>query len=206
MGILRSRFLRVAEVQDLIIIELSRKFDFILHGGAAVWRVYGGKRFSFDLDIYHAKPTEIIDYFKDIKSLKLTKYKITRSNIAYLKVGDLEEVEVEVAPFFRSIESIEMEYWLTDGTSLVIKTLSPEDLVREKINAFIDRGKSRDLYDIYYLLDFCEVDRIKDELRKLLPRLNSKPKDFEGLNELILIGKTPSFESIRLKVMRYAKN
>ena len=99
---------------------------------------------------------------------------------------------------------MEKEFWLTDGSSMLIKTLSPEDLVKEKIEAFINRRKSRDLYDIYYLLDFCDRQIIKPYMRKLLPHLEKMPDDFKRLNELVLIGKPPSFETIKTKVMRYA--
>ena len=88
---------------------------------------------------------------------------------------------------------------------MVVKTLTPEDLLRQKVDAFIDRRKARDLYDIYYLLDFCERERIMDPLGKLLPLLESPPDDFDGLKELVLVGRTPSFDAIRLKVRTYAE-
>jgi len=202
--ILKGRFLRIAELQDLVIIELSKKFDYVLHGGTAIWRVYGSKRFSFDIDIYYSRPADIISYFNKLKILKLTRYKITSSNVAYIRVKSAEEIDIGITPFFRSLDVIERDYWLTDGTSIVVKTLSPEDLVKEKVNAYLNRMKSRDLYDIYYLLDFCDIDKIKGDLKKLLPKLETEPRDFGGLRELILLGKTPSFESIREKVVRYA--
>jgi len=43
--ILKGRILKIAEFQDLIVIELCKRFDFILRGGTAIWRIYGGKRF-----------------------------------------------------------------------------------------------------------------------------------------------------------------
>ncbi len=202
--LLKGKLLRIAELQDRIIVELSKKFDFILHGGTAVWRVYGGKRFSFDIDIYYKNPKQILNYFKSRSQLKITKSRITSSNVAYLKIKDIEEVELEISPLFKKINPIEKEFWLTDGTSLLIKTLSPEDLIKEKTEAFINRKKSRDLYDIYYLLDFCNKKSVKPYMRKLLPHLEKPPNDFKRLKELILIGKTPSFETIKVKVMRHA--
>ena len=202
--LLKGKLLRIAELQDWIIIELSKKFDFILHGGTAIWRVYGGKRFSFDIDIYHKNPEKILNHFKTNNQIKTTKSRITSSNVVYLRIKDTEEVELEVSPIFKRITPVEKEFWLTDGSSMLIKTLSPEDLVKEKIEAFINRRKSRDLYDIYYLLDFCDRQIIKPYMRKLLPHLEKMPDDFKRLNELVLIGKPPSFETIKEKVMRYA--
>jgi len=201
--ILRGKMLRVARTQDVVMIELLKNFDFVLHGGTAVWRIYGGKRFSFDIDIYYKNPKEILRHFT--KNFTVVRKKLTPSNVLYLRLRDEEEIELEVSPMFKKVKSVENEFWLVEGGTLIVKTLSPEDLVREKINAFINRKKSRDLYDIYYLIDFCDKDRIRNDLRKLLDNLNSKPADFEGLKDLILIGKSPEFETVLRKVRRYAE-
>ncbi len=202
--ILKGKFLRIAEMQDLAIIEIAKNFDFVLHGGTAIWRIYGGKRFSFDIDIYYKNPQEIAKFFESSKLFKLTKLRKTSSNVVYLKIKESEEIEIEISPLFKKLKTTEKEFWLTDGTSIIIKTLPPEELIKEKISAFINRKKSRDLYDIFYLLDFCDKNKIRNNLKKLLYELE-KPKDFEGLRELILLGKSPSFETIKEKVIRYAK-
>ncbi len=199
--ILKGKLLKIAEMQDLIILELLRKFDFVLHGGTAVWRVYGGKRFSFDIDLYYKKPEKIAEYFTLQKIFRITKKRITSGGVLYLKLKEEEEVELNVSPFFKKIKSVEKEFWLIDGSNITIKTLSPEDLVKEKISAFLNRKKARDLYDIYYLLDFCDTRKIKSELNILAEKI-SKPRDFHGLREIILIGKTPSFKAIEEKVKK----
>ncbi|MEM1668801.1 MAG: nucleotidyl transferase AbiEii/AbiGii toxin family protein [Thermofilaceae archaeon] len=56
---LRGKMLRIAELQDAVIVELSKRVDFVLRGGTAVWRVYGGKRFSYDIDLYCPQPESI---------------------------------------------------------------------------------------------------------------------------------------------------
>lgn len=203
--LLKGKPLKIARVQDLLIVELLKNFDFILHGGSAVWRVYGGKRFSFDIDIYHKDPKEVLNHFLSTKWFTVLRSKITPSKVLYLRLKEEEEVELEVFTMFREIKPVEGEFWLIDGGSVVVKTLSPEELVKEKINAFIDRRKSRDLYDIYYLLDLCGVDRVKDHLKMLLESLNEEPKDFEGLKDLILLGRVPEFSTIARKVERYAE-
>jgi len=58
-----------------------------------------------------------------------------------------------------------------------VKTLSPEDLIKEKIKAYVNRRKVRDLYDIYYLLDFCET---KISGLKEILAVKTKPSDFEA--------------------------
>ncbi|MGB9728142.1 MAG: nucleotidyl transferase AbiEii/AbiGii toxin family protein [Nitrososphaeria archaeon] len=130
---------------------------------------------------------------------------MTPSKILYLKFGNEVVTELEVSPISRDVKVVEADYWLVEGGSIVVKTITPEDLLSEKVNAFISRRKSRDLYDIYYLLDFCEVEKIKCVLKELLPFLDSEPKDFNMLSEPIILGRSPSFHTIVEKVSRYAK-
>ncbi len=203
--ILKGRLLKIAELQDLLMVELSKRFDFILHGGTAVWRVYGGKRFSYDVDVYFVKPEDIRRFLSGVGWARLTKSRMTRTDRAYFRIEDRVPVELEVSPPPEGLKPMEGDFWLADGTSMVVKTLAPEDLLREKVEAFMDRGKTRDLYDVYYLLDFCGRERIGGLLRKLLPLLGSPPSDFSGLEELVLVGRAPDFDTIKFKVMAYAE-
>lgn len=203
---LKGKLIKIAELQDSIVVELSKNFDFVLHGGTAVWRVYGGKRFSYDIDIYHKNPEQIAKYFSSTKIFKVLKLKVTPSKVLYLKIGDDVVTELEASPISNGIEVTEANFWLVDGSSIVVETLTPESLIKEKIRAFMNRKMAKDLYDIFYLLDFCQKSKIKEEIKSLLPFLKSEPKDFSGLSELILIGKSPSFEAIVRKVEIYAKD
>jgi hypothetical protein len=202
--ILKGKLLRVAELQDLMIIELSKSFDFILHGGTAVWRIYGGKRFSYDVDVYHNNPNELASYFSSTRLFKMLKSKITPSKVLYLKIGNDAIIELEASPVPRDIEVVEANFWLVDGGSMVVITLPPESLLREKVSAFVNRRSAKDLYDIFYLLDLCDKSKIVKDVEKIIPLLRTEPKDFAGLPELILVGKSPSFETIVSKVETYA--
>jgi predicted nucleotidyltransferase len=55
--LLKGKLLRIAETQDAVITyPISRGVEFVLHGGTAVWRIYGGKRGSIDVDVYAENP------------------------------------------------------------------------------------------------------------------------------------------------------
>lgn len=202
--ILRGKLLRTAELQDLIMFELSKSFSFVLHGGTAVWRVYGGKRFSYDIDVYHNNPEDVAKHFYSSDLFKVLKSKITPSKVLYLKIGNDVVSELESSPVPKWVKTVEASFWLVDGSSMVVATLTPESLLKEKVRAFIDRKTAKDLYDVFYLLDFCDKSRIRGEVEKIMPLLESEPKDFPGLPELILVGKPPSFEAVVRKVKMYA--
>ncbi len=205
--ILKGRLLRIAELQDVLVMELSKRFNFILHGGTAVWRVYGGKRFSIDVDIYCEEPGELARVLKSLPIFSVVRAKVTPSEVLYLRVRDESgaEAELKASPPSEEVETTEADYWMTDGGSLVVKTLTPCGLLREKVKAFVGRRKSRDLYDVYYLLDLCEERDARASVKALLTLLDSPPEDFNGLRELILMGRPPSFESIVRKVRLYAQ-
>ncbi|MBL7160242.1 MAG: nucleotidyl transferase AbiEii/AbiGii toxin family protein [Candidatus Aenigmarchaeota archaeon] len=196
--LLKGKLLKIAELQDKLIVELLSKFDVVLHGGTAIWRVYGGKRFSYDLDLYFSKPKEILEHFKK-SDFTMLKGKVTGSDVVYMKFSDgVAEVEVEVSPMFRKVSPVDGEFFMVGGDSLIIGTLSARDLIQEKIDAFKGRKKARDLYDIFFLLDKADI-----HLKGLKPI--KVPRDFAGLKEIILMGKCPDFETIKRKVYMYAK-
>ncbi|MEM0377294.1 MAG: nucleotidyl transferase AbiEii/AbiGii toxin family protein [Thermofilum sp.] len=200
--ILRGKMLRIAELQDAVIVELSKHVDFVLRGGTAVWRVYGGKRFSYDIDLYCPQPESIPEVLS--RSFNLP-HSSTVPGYLYLRVSDRETVEVEAARPSREVDAVEAEYWLVDGTKLVVRALSPCALLEEKASAYLDRRKARDLYDVYYMLDFCEdAERRRSAARPLLAALTEPPGDYSLLDELILAGRAPSFKTVVEKVRRAA--
>jgi len=204
--LLKGRLLRIAELQDKLMIEATSRFPVVLHGGTAIWRVYGGKRFSFDIDLYHGKPSEILEHFKKSWAFNLVRSKMTGSDVLYMRFSEGGiDVEVEVSPMFRDIPVSDGEFHLVGGDSIVIRTLSPEEMLAEKMAAFADRKKARDLYDVFFLLDMADTDTMVEELKKFARLLGNPPEDFKGLSELVLVGKAPDFGTITRKVKFYAK-
>ncbi len=200
MRLLKGNLLRIAEMQDILILEISREIDFVIHGGTAIWRIYGGKRFSYYVDIYSQEVERIPQVISPL--LNIVRVKLTPSGVLYMKVGNGATVELEASPMFEEREVVEEDFWLVDGSTIVVKTLTPCSLLEEKIGAYIGRRKARDLYDIYFLSDLCpEAGEI---LKKLLRYLDEPPKDFPVLKELIIAGRPPSFETIVRKVRRIA--
>ena len=202
---LKGKLLDIAELQDKLLIEMLSRFDIVLHGGTAIWRVYGGKRFSFDIDVYHEKPEEILGHFRRAEDFRMVKGKATGSGVVYMRFTEKGiGAEVDISPAFKDIKATDGEYHLVDGGTLVLKTLSPSTLLGEKIDAFRSRKKARDLYDIFYLLDKADMRGLRRKLRELEPL--ETPRDFSGLKEILLLGKVPDFGTITRKVRMYAKD
>ena len=206
-NLLKGRMLSIAELQDRLMIETASRFDAILHGGTAIWRVYGGKRFSFDLDFYHGDPKAMLEFFEKSEGLRPARSKVTGTGVCYMRFDEGPvSAEINISPPFSEKKGTDGEFHLVGGDTIVVRTLTESELLREKIDAYINRRKARDLYDIFYLLGIADSEKASAELQRLSPLLNEPPKDFSGLRELILLGKSPDFETLARKVRMHAKD
>ncbi|MEW6295301.1 MAG: nucleotidyl transferase AbiEii/AbiGii toxin family protein [Candidatus Diapherotrites archaeon] len=180
------------EVVDIIYF-LSPKA--VLHGGTAIWRCYEGNRFSEDLDFYLSTSNGFKQSFAEqlkSKGLILIKYKET-GNTIFSKVSNINS-EIRFEASLRKIKKYEVKpYEKTNGTYIDVLTLSPEDLLLEKANAYANRKLIRDFYDVYWLSRYLpENITVNEELGKFLKKAG-KPQDEKTLKALVYSGAIPSF-------------
>ncbi|MBI5226975.1 nucleotidyl transferase AbiEii/AbiGii toxin family protein [Candidatus Micrarchaeota archaeon] len=198
---LRRRIhLETAMLQDEVLeIVYSLESNAILHGGTCIWRCYAGNRFSEDLDFYF-KITEQFEtgLRKKLKErdLLLLKYKKT-SNLLFSKISDGNiEVRLEVNLSPKKLVGVVRPYEKIDGSYVDIFTLSPEDLILEKISAYQSRKLIRDIYDIYHLSKYVQKeDQFKSQLLTFLNSIQ-KPIDEPNLKAIVYTGAIPSFKQI----------
>lgn len=85
---------------------------------------------------------------------------------------------------------------MLDGTFMNVRTLQPEDLVLEKISAYENRRKIRDIYDVYFLLKCVEnVEKIKPSLGAFLQKFRP-PADSAELKAIVIVGAVPTVEEM----------
>jgi predicted nucleotidyltransferase component of viral defense system len=73
-----------------------------------------------------------------------------------------------------------------------VYALTPEELIIEKIAAYLDRLKIRDLYDIFFLLrHVTNISKVKSPLNELLSKF-SKSIDEKELKVIVLEGIVPT--------------
>lgn len=173
--------------------------NLVLHGGTAVWRCYGGNRFSEDLDFYCRDAGRIEERLKaklEERGLVVPKFKKTE-NLIFCKVSNGSvEIRIEINHSAKKAGTVVRPYEKTDGSFMDVLTLPPEDLVLEKMGAYSGRRFIRDIYDVYHLSNY-----LKDEIKirpKVLEFLGSlkPPADEENLKALVYSGKIPSFDQI----------
>jgi len=203
----KNKHKSIAGAQDIVVEELYKVFDkAVLHGGTAIWRCYDGKRFSEDIDVYILRDLKKIDVL--FENLKNRGFKIVRKKIGENSLYsnlDLDGVFVRFEALFKKSKSVLKEYESVDGNFMIIKTLSPEDILLEKIDTYVKRRKVRDIYDVFFLLRYVEADDgIRRKLNWLLKNFQ-KPVDEKDLNVLIYEGLVPGLKDILLYMKRRIK-
>lgn len=197
----------IAYAQDIIVGELYKFFpNAVIHGGTAIWRCYNGNRFSEDVDVYITKDEKRInDFFKSLekRGFKITKKRIKENSIYSELIFNETEVRFEATfqnkkPFFKKYETSESFF-------INVYTLSPEDLIIEKVETYLKRRKIRDLYDISFLISYVENKKVIENHLKKLIKNYEKPKDEENLANIIIIGVVPSSNEILMEIKRWAK-
>src|SRR3989344_124480 len=174
----KARHKEIAKAQDLIVESLYSVFNnAVLHGGTSIWRCYKGNRFSEDVDVYITRElTKIDSLFESFekKGFKIEKKKVSENSI-YSSLN-FNNTFVRFEAVFKKERGILREYETAEGNLITVFTLSSEQLIKEKVSAYLKRLKIRDLYDIFFLLKYADVKEVKDNLKKLIKEFK-KPID-----------------------------
>lgn len=217
MGIFLIKKLRkkvhksIAIGQDILITEAYKIFpSMVIHGGTAVWRCYGSNRFSEDVDVFlgsNYKNKTLLEKFKNNlvkQGFKVLKFKTT-NNTLFSKFLFLDQVFSFEVVFKNIKDFITKPFELVDGTFINVYTLEPEQLIVEKVEVFLKRFKIRDLYDIYFLLNFIEnKEKIKTPLTKLLVNFK-QPKGAAELKTLVIVGSVPRVDDMLRVIKKWVR-
>lgn len=200
---------KVATAQDLLVTSLYSFFpDAVIHGGTSLWRCYGGNRFSEDIDVYlpaNAKSVDFAIFIRDLETKGLSKIKFKKSETSIFSVFSYEEEEVSFEAVFKNIKGTATKYEMSDGTFIFVRTLTPNELMKEKITTYLNRKKIRDLYDMYFLSSMLRRDNnLAGKLNKLLSEF-PKPIDADSLTSIILNGAIPTVKEMFDRLSLWAR-
>lgn len=199
---------KIALAQDILIEETIRIIpSAVFHGGTCIWRCYGGKRFSEDLDFYFPKNKRLIEkLFQNLekKGFEIKKQKISdRSVYSELKY---DRVSVKLEATFQNVKGVLLDYEKMDGTIISIYGLTAGQLLNEKIKTYLNRKKIRDLYDVFFLMKFVEDFSLIDKNIKKIIDGEDVPRDTEDIKILVLEGIVPNFDELKYYIKRKWEN
>jgi len=194
----RTQQKEIAKAQDIMVNIMYTVFDnVVLHGGTSIWRCYGGNRFSEDVDVYIIKNIKKIELFFDkLKERGFIELKKKISETSIFSNFEFNRTNVRFEALFKDVKGELRDYETADGNFITVYTLSPETLIKEKVEAYLRRLKIRDLYDIFFLLRYVKDKNIvKKDLERLLKEFKH-PIDETDLKVLIIQGLTPPTNSM----------
>lgn len=189
---------RVAAAQDIIVKTLYSVFnDAVLHGGTAIWRCYKGNRFSEDVDVYFDRDLEKVNLFfnkLEKEGFVIQKKKVGKNSIYSNLLFNRDSVRFEA--LFKKVDGTLKEYEAVEGNLITVFTLTPEQFLQEKVDAYLNRFKVRDIYDIFFMLRYIDdKSKIKNIIKDFLCNFKN-PVDEKDLKVLILEGLVPSVEKM----------
>ncbi len=187
----------IARLQDSIVEAfISVDSDIILHGGTAIWRCYSGNRFSDDVDVYATdrqvkKMSHELGWALSRRGIMMDYPKYTQRVVEIHNEdarAKLESMEPE-----RGIRPVEREYEKSDGSKIMVRTLSVQSFIMEKISTYRKRKYIRDLYDIYHLVSVEKPGhKASAGLRKLVRSAEPAMRN-QNLADIVYAGAAPSF-------------
>ncbi len=203
------KLLKKREYQDLsrfqdVIVAVLYQVDsgIVLHGGTAIWRCFSGSRFSTDIDAYISSKDELERLKEGVvaaaaeQRINVEKIKDT-GNLIFMAfaMGDTY-LKVEMNYAKKPMHPIATRFEKVDGTYMEILTLTPEEFILEKIDAYSDRRFIRDIYDMYILSDYVKnPTKIRKAVLSFTGKIE-KPVNESDLKALIYKGPVPSFRNM----------
>ena len=203
----KTRYKNIAIAQDLIIEELFKVFgNAVLHGGTAIWRCYKGNRFSEDVDVYIPREINKLNFlFNKLmkRGFKVTKKKISKNSL-YSEL-ELNRTKIRFEAIFKSVRGELIDYLTADGNVITIYSLSAEQIINEKVDAYLKRLKIRDFYDVFFLIKHVKKEKeIMGGLNKLVKNYK-RPIDEKELKVLIIKGLVPQTGDMLMYIKDFLK-
>ena len=189
MDILRKH--EIFEIEVLGKMKSTRMLDVLVFGGGSMLRLcHELNRYSVDLDFWFIKKTPYKTYFNRLQKVFDQDYEVTDAEIKYYTLlfeirspNYPKRLKIEIRKEVKDCDFQERIAFSKYSTQQVIlRTHTLEQTMKNKLEAFLDRGEIRDCFDIEFLLRRgipLPVLRPKQltEFKKKLIRL--KEKDFK---------------------------
>ncbi len=193
---------KMAMLQDIGIDIIDKAIkNYVLHGGTAIWRCYGGDRFSYDLDFYFDEGSICQKVVNKAKPYRIRVECNDKKKIYAKLYGYNTHIGIQAnRKKARGITGTFLKY---NGSAITVLVLSPTGIFTEKITAYNDRLESKDLYDLYVLARgdanggyVIEKARVKEKLNSLLASFRKPVDKWEDLETMLLHGRPPKLNEV----------
>lgn len=174
------------EIEVLDRLKSGRFLDALIFTGGTMLRLcWGLNRFSVDLNFWLTKEISTEDYFRRLKEFFSLHYTLKDAENKFHTM--IFEIKSESYPRSLKVEirkkggrfktETAIAYSKYAETQVLVKCLSLKEVMRSKIEAFLDRKEIRDVFDIEFLLKKdVEIEADPDEIRRLITGILSLKK------------------------------
>ncbi len=178
--------------------------NFSLAGGTAL-ALRLGHRLSYDLDLFSIQKFQVDELDKELESY---------FGLDYIKRGNLSNA------LFTTIKNVKTDFVFDYGKrSEAIQVTSNirlypfEENIAMKLNAICGRGRKRDFYDLYFILDSFTIneitnffiDKFGEEKLMTLYKSLTYFEDAENDEEPVLLNKKVSWDTIKKTIIKKMK-
>lgn len=174
------------EIEVLDRLKSGKFLDVLIFTGGTMLRLcYGLNRYSLDLDFWLYKKIEFESYFNKLSDF-LKKYYTVKDaeNKFYTMLFEIKSrdyprsLKIEIR---KRIEKVKTEtsiaYSRYSNKQVLVRTLALDEVMKSKIEAFLQRKEIRDVFDIEFLLKRgIELKATEEELREMLKIIASFKK------------------------------
>ncbi|MFA4992772.1 MAG: nucleotidyl transferase AbiEii/AbiGii toxin family protein [Candidatus Omnitrophota bacterium] len=185
--------LRRHEIFEIEALERLKNGDFlrplVFIGGTMLRLCYELNRYSTDLDFWFIKKTNQKDYFNKLKSYLAAYYEITDAQLKFntllLEIRSKnypKRLKIEIRKELKEPDTQERIAFSKYGTGqVVLRAVSLEEAMKNKIKAALDRKDIRDFFDLEFLIRQGVELKAKGSDLEALRRVASgfKDKDYK---------------------------
>ncbi|MDD5174237.1 MAG: nucleotidyl transferase AbiEii/AbiGii toxin family protein [Candidatus Omnitrophota bacterium] len=178
----------IFEIEVLDKMKSGKFLEPLVFGGGTCLRLcYELNRYSADLDFWFIRKAAPGAYFRKLRQFLSREYEVTDAHIKFHTLlfeirskNYPKRLKIEIRKGIKECDTQERIAFSKNSTKQVILTVkTPEQTIKDKVEAAIDRGEIRDCFDIEFLLRMgIPLPSAKDDLDQL-KQLISKFKKFD---------------------------
>ena len=190
----------IARLEDSVVKAIyEADAGVVLHGGTAIWRCYGGSRFSSDIDMYLTDAQ--VRKFNNELTWSISKYQMKHDPPSHdgrrIKVfNDYAKTIIEAMRPLPGLKPVSALYEAANGTRFTVRTLSVDNFIKEKMHTYEKRFYARDLFDVYQLvINYDILSGTKKQVLNFVEGVN-RPKDENVLKDIVYVGPAPTFDEM----------
>lgn len=156
--------LKKHEIFEMEVLEKLKNKGFLaplVFGGGTMLRLcHDMRRYSTDLDFWLVKKIDVHGYYDKVKKYLASEYKLTDSKNKYFtmlfEISSKEyprKLKIEIRKKIKTTGYAEqIAFSEHSNKQVILRCLSLEEMMKNKIEAFLDRKEIRDCFDMEFIL------------------------------------------------------